>query len=280
MLSRTTLHNGSVTVIDVRCQTHIDERPFMECHECFSISYVRRGSFSYHSQGTSSDLVAGSLLVGYPGREFMCTHEHTCADACLSFRFAPEVAKSVTQGLDCWRCGCVPPLPDVLVLGELAQAAVEGRSDLGLDEIGIMFAARLAKLVRRERTKKSPPGPRDRRRSVEAAGWLDDHSHEAVDLEATASAVGLSSFYFLRTFSQVLGVTPHQYLIACRLRRAARLLTETSLPVTTIALDVGFNDLSNFVRTFHRAAGASPRAFRNAAKRERNFLQERLATRF
>ena len=44
------------------------------------------------------------------------------------------------------------------------------------------------------------------------------------------------------------------------------------------AFDVGFADLSNFVRTFHRAAGVSPRAFRRAAKGDRKIFQDRLAT--
>ena len=74
-----------------------------------------------------------------------------------------------------------------------------------------------------------------------------------------------------------LGVTPHQYLVRARLRRAARLLAEEERSITGIAYDVGFGDLSNFVRTFRRAAGVSPRAFRKAAKGERNILQDRLA---
>ncbi|MFL5313363.1 MAG: helix-turn-helix domain-containing protein [Myxococcales bacterium] len=44
--------------------------------------------------------------------------------------------------------------------------------------------------------------------------------------------------------------------------RAARLLLTTALPVTEVALEAGFGDLSNFIRTFRRAAGRSPRAFR------------------
>ena len=74
----------------------------------------------------------------------------------------------------------------------------------------------------------------------------------------------------------MLGVTPHQYLVRSRLRRAARLLAEEDRSITDIALDVGFADLSNFVRTFHRAAGVSPRAFRRAARGDRKILQERL----
>jgi len=112
---------------------------------------------------------------------------------------------------------------------------------------------------------------------VEAALWIDDNSHAEVDLEQAAKQAGLSPFHFLRLFSAVLGVTPHQYLVRSRLRHAARRLTEDDIAVTDIAYDVGFGDLSNFVRTFHRAAGVSPTKFRQASKGERKILQERLA---
>ena len=46
-----------------------------------------------------------------------------------------------------------------------------------------------------------------------------------------------------------------------------------------VALDVGFGDLSNFVRTFQRAAGVSPRRFRQAARGDRKILQDRLTAR-
>jgi len=64
--------------------------------------------------------------------------------------------------------------------------------------------------------------------------------------------------------------------VRTRLRRAARLLAEGDSPVTEVALDSGFADLSNFVRSFHRAAGTSPREFRRAARGERKILQERI----
>ena len=54
-----------------------------------------------------------------------------------------------------------------------------------------------------------------------------------------------------------------------RLRHAARLLADEERAITDIALDVGFADLSNFVRTFRRAAGVSPRDFRKLARGER-----------
>ncbi len=111
---------------------------------------------------------------------------------------------------------------------------------------------------------------------MEAALWIDDNSHEEVDLEQAARQAGLSPFHFLRLFSSVLGVTPHQYLVRSRLRHAARLLADHDMAVTDVAYDVGFGDLSNFVRTFHRAAGVSPSKFRQASRGERGIFAERL----
>jgi AraC-like DNA-binding protein len=49
-----------------------------------------------------------------------------------------------------------------------------------------------------------------------------------------------------------------------------------SAPVTDVAYDVGFADLSNFVRTFRRAAGVSPLKFRQASRGTRKIFQEQL----
>lgn len=88
----------------------------------------------------------------------------------------------------------------------------------------------------------------------------------------------MSPFHFLRLFAKVLGVTPHQYLVGSRLRHAARLLDDDTRSITDIAIEVGFGDLSNFVRTFHRAAGVSLRSFRHALRGDRRIFEERLAT--
>jgi AraC-like DNA-binding protein len=147
------------------------------------------------------------------------------------------------------------------------------RKDIALDEVGMMLGARFVSLVSgRDRTKVDPSA-RERGRVIETALWIDANAGHEVDLATAAAEAGLSPFHFLRLFRRVLGVTPHQYLLRSRLRRAARLLAEHDRPITDVALDVGFGDLSNFVRTFHKAAGMSPRRFREAARGERNFLQ-------
>ena len=153
-----------------------------------------------------------------------------------------------------------------MVLGELAQSCVEGASDARADEVGMLLAERFVATA----SQASPVQPnlttRDRKRAVDAAMWLEERSHEDVDLAEVAAEIKLSPFHFLRLFRSSLGVTPHQYLVRSRLRNAARLLADEDRSISAIALDVGFMDLSNFVRTFHRAAGVSPRAFRKLSR--------------
>jgi AraC-like DNA-binding protein len=277
MTSATLLTRPSIKVSDFRCSAAPDDKPFAEQHGCHSVSYVRKGSFGYHSRGRSHDLVAGSFLVGFPGAEFVCTHDHVCGDECLSFFLAPELVETIGDRSAAWQIGAAPPLSELMVLGELAQAAVDGNSDIALDEVGHLIAHRLVEVVSGEKRRRAAVTAQDRRRAVETALWLEAHSHREIGLEDAAAQAGVSAFHFLRLFSRVLGVTPHQYLVRSRLRRAARLLVDDDRGVTDIAYDVGFGDLSNFVRTFHRAAGMPPMKFRQAARGTRKILQERPA---
>lgn len=266
---------GPIRVIDYRCSAGPRSPTFTELHGSHSISFVRRGSFGYRTRGREFELVAGSMLIGHRDDEFECTHDHhACGDECLAFHLSPEVVASIGDASSVWRVGALPPVPKLMVLGELAQAVVDGTSDASLDEIGLWLAARFAELVADRPTDARPIRARDRRKAVEAAAWLEAHAHEDVDLARAADAAGLDPYAFLRLFGRVLGVTPHQYLVRARLRNAARLLADGPSSITQIAFDVGFADLSNFVRTFGRAAGVTPTEFRKVARGERKILQE------
>lgn len=278
MPATTTVHSGAISVIDYRCDAGPGDKSYVEVHRGYSVSYVRKGSFGCRTRGKSFELVAGSVLVGYPGDEYLCTHDHhVCGDECLSFHLAPELVEAIGDSSRVWRSGAVAPLAELMVLGELAQAAAEGRSDIGSDEAGMLFAARFVEQISGRGHEPVALSPLDRRRAVESALWIDAHAHQPVAIESAARYTGLSSFHFLRLFAKVLGVTPHQYLLRSRLRRAARWLAQDTRAITDVAYDCGFADISNFVRSFHRAAGVSPRRFRQAAKGDRKIFQERLA---
>jgi transcriptional regulator GlxA family with amidase domain len=83
-------------------------------------------------------------------------------------------------------------------------------------------------------------------------GWLDFRKSPA---HRTASRIGA----FLRTFQQLTGLTPHQYVRRMRLREAAVRLSTQQTKVLDIALDCGFGDVSNFNRAFRNEFGENPR---------------------
>ena len=271
------LQTASLAAVDFRCNARPGDQPYPEVHGAHSVSYVRTGNFGYHYRGHVYEMVAGSVVIGHAGDEFMCTHDHVEGDECLSFQLSSELVESIGDASPLWRSGRLPPIAELMVLGELAQAAAQGTSDVALDEVGVAFAARFVEIASQRKRGVARPNPRERRRAVEAAQYIDANAHEQLHLDDTARASGLSPFHFLRVFTNVLGVTPHQYLLRSRLRRAAALLAVGAAPVTDVALDVGFADLSNFARTFRRAAGVSATEFRNAAKGDRKIFQARLA---
>jgi AraC-like DNA-binding protein len=283
MRTTTVLARASLSVVDYRCDLGPADTPFVEQHQSHSLSYVRAGSFGYRLRGDAFELVAGSILTGHPGDEYVCTHDHVCGDECLSFHFSPDVVEAIDNRTAIWRTGALPPLPELMVIGELAQAIAAGRRESGpdLEELGLLFAARVVEMAGGRAWSRPGAHARDRRRAIRAALWIDAHAHEPIYLGRAAREVGLSPFHFLRLFAGVLGVTPHQYLVRSRVRRAARLLANQDdvRPITDLAFDVGFADVSNFVRTFHRAAGVSPRRFRQMANGDRKILQDRLDTR-
>jgi AraC-like DNA-binding protein len=276
MLSTTMLLDGPLRVVDYRCDAGPGEPPVPEEHGAWSLSYVKRGSFGCRCRGAHVELVPGSWLVGRPGDEYICTHDHRDGgDECLAFFFAPELVDELGARQRAWRSGGLPPLAELVALGELARAAASGQRDIGLDEIGLKLAERFVRLGEAP-TSAAAPRAADRKRAVESALWIEAHSADPIDLNALAKRSGLSSYHYLRVFAAALGVTPHQFVVRSRLRHAARLLADEERSVTDIALDVGFADLSNFVRSFGRAAGVSPRGFRQLARGDRKILQERL----
>jgi len=79
----------------------------------------------------------------------------------------------------------------------------------------------------------------------------------ALTLDEIAQAAGMSSFHFARVFRSMVGVPPHRYLTAVRLRHAARLIGQGA-SVTHTCYEVGFGSLSHFVTAFKKRYGINP----------------------
>jgi AraC-like DNA-binding protein len=114
-------------------------------------------------------------------------------------------------------------------------------------------------------------GGRLRDRAREAFGrvreYVDAHLDSRLDVQALAQMIGMSASHFSRSFHKAVGVSPHMYVLQCRVIRAQQLLATTQLPLAEIALTSGFSDQSHFSRRFHELIGVPPRKFRSLAGR-------------
>lgn len=95
-----------------------------------------------------------------------------------------------------------------------------------------------------------------------ALSYMEAHYQEPVSLEAIANAAHISKFYLIRLFKSHLGQSPYACLIDLRLRRAKILLASSSLPVSVIAEQCGFSNLSSFFHHFQQEQGCTPLQYR------------------
>ena len=86
----------------------------------------------------------------------------------------------------------------------------------------------------------------------------------AAEVAALSDACGMSPAAFRRSFHQAMGQSPQQYVQICQMRKAQQLLLLTDLPVTDVALAVGYQDVSGFNRRFLKTFGMPPRRYRQS----------------
>jgi len=99
-------------------------------------------------------------------------------------------------------------------------------------------------------------------RVEEAAQELATRDPRLFTILDAARIAGLSPSRFAHLFREEMGISPHAYAQQCQLRRAARLLTMTSLSVAEIAEQSGFENPFYFSNRFHKLHGCSPSAYR------------------
>lgn len=103
------------------------------------------------------------------------------------------------------------------------------------------------------------------RRMLRARDAIDRGYAEPLDIPTLAQIAMVSPAHFIRVFSATFGETPHRYLQQRRIERAAALLRDTDLSVSTVCTQVGFASFSTFTRTFKTILGQTPSAYQARA---------------
>jgi len=266
------------SVDDVVCFAGPQDRPYEEQHEHVAIAIVTGGSFQYRGStaGPGRELMTpGSLLLGNAGQCFECGHEHAQGDRCLSFRFSPEYFSAITKGVRRGRrerFGMLrlPPVRELSPLIAHAIAAARSSSPAGTiawEELGVRLAVEAVKVDSGRTPSRAPVTAAALARVTRAVRLIDGNAGGELTLASLATEAGLSPYHFLRTFEDLTGATPHQYVMRTRLRQAAARLLAEPAKIIDVALGCGFGDVSNFNRAFRAEFGVSPRAYRSGSGR-------------
>lgn len=93
--------------------------------------------------------------------------------------------------------------------------------------------------------------------------YIRAHLERDLSLGELAAIASLSSHYFSQLFKQSTGLTPHQYVIHCRIERA-KVLLKKNWSISEVATAVGFVDQSHLHRHFKRLVGVTPKVFQSS----------------
>lgn len=95
--------------------------------------------------------------------------------------------------------------------------------------------------------------------------YIGSHFSEQLSVADLAERAGMSEKYFSRRFKDMLGISPKQYIMQCRMNYASNNLLSTTDSIQNIALDSGYADIYSFSKAFKKYYGESPALYRNKA---------------
>ncbi|QCP48990.1 helix-turn-helix transcriptional regulator [Trinickia violacea] len=257
------------SVDDVLCTSGPHDKPFEERHGQVCVAMVTAGAFEYRSPAGAGLMTPGAVMLGNAGTCFECGHRHHAGDRCVAFRYTPGYFEQIAADAGIrsreasFAAVRIPPLRPLAPLIAAACAGVMSASSVAWDELALAVAGQALRLSAGMPATDARGVPETAlARIAPILRLIDSAPDDALNVERLAQHAGLSPYHFLRTFERVTGVTPHQYLLRARLRAAAQRLAQEHTKIVDIALDCGFNDVSNFNHAFRAEFGASPRAYR------------------
>jgi AraC family transcriptional regulator len=249
------------------CSAGPHDRPYQERHERVALALVVQGTFEYRSPAGDAVLYPGAYLLGNANEYFECGHSHSTGDRCIALHTRIEVFEEIAASAAGsahfrFRQPMLPARPELTELAIALPSMTRPSVAMGIDESVYDLMEKIVTLLRSAAPSGSRVAASDLRRLSPILRYIDRHAAAALELDDLAALAAMSKYHFLRTFRRVTGVTPHRYILSTRLRRAAAALAATRLPVASIALDEGFNDLSTFNRYFRRMLKMTPNQYR------------------
>ena len=161
--------------------------------------------------------------------------------------------------------------PQILHIGSALKAELETGCESGFlygESLGLALAVHFLRRYSISKTViREPSEGLQAQKLQQVIDYIHYNLAATVTLKEIAAVVAMSPYYFARQFKLSTGLSPHQYVIQCRIKRAKNLLAENKLPIVEIAHCVGCSNQSNFTAFFHKYVGITPKAYRKQTRR-------------
>jgi AraC-like DNA-binding protein/quercetin dioxygenase-like cupin family protein len=240
-------------------------------HPYFTLGLMRQGAGTLWCAGTARSLHPGDVVIIAPGD----VHTGGLGDdggllSYVALHVPVELVTTASQSRR--RSDGVEQIRSEVTRDPVMAAALR-RIDRALsasDDGAASSASAVAidLLVRRDRgemleTARSEPAFVRHTRALIESCYAEN---ARTSLDALASSAAVSPFHLVREFTRAVGLSPHQYLIQTRVRRACELLASRSA-ISDVAASVGFVDQSHLTAHFRRYVGTTPAAYQRGVSR-------------
>ena len=102
------------------------------------------------------------------------------------------------------------------------------------------------------------------KRVMVAKEIIESNYLQNIDLSSIAKECCLSKYFLIKSFKQVFNITPHQYHIRLKIKRAKELLLHKNLSISEVAAHLNYPNIFSFSRQFRAATNCSPSGFKKS----------------
>jgi AraC-like DNA-binding protein/mannose-6-phosphate isomerase-like protein (cupin superfamily) len=260
----TKLSGQSLAVIECGIQIcHSGHAAQRTMYRYYSAHFILEGKGIFRTGGASYELSAGQGFLITPGMicEYIADEEEPWKYVYATFKGADEDVLVHNAGLDDKNMIFSFPLEEDTVHDIYAMHSAGKKNEArGYDVTGY-FLLCMSRLVRQNLASDKRIGSNEDY-VKQACLYIKNHLSEIRSIEEVAMHVNIDRSYLYKLFRQYRSMSPSQYLMQCRLDRAAKLLENRELSISEIGFFVGFYDTPHFYRAFSAKFGTTPQKYR------------------
>jgi AraC-like DNA-binding protein len=254
----------------------------LHSHEAYELNFIEKAEGVRRIVGDSTEIIGNYDLVLITGRDLEHTWEQNdCASEQIreiTIQFSPGLLNDtllhktqfdgIREMFERARHGLCFPMIAIMRVYNMLDTLASGEQGFDAFLRFLTLLNALAGYTDQARTLSSSAFAKveptcDSRRVKRVQGYIAQHFSEKIRLEEIAELVGMTPTSFSRFFKLRTGAPFSEYLIDVRIGHAARNLIDSTMTVSEICYNCGFNNLSNFNRLFKQKKGYSPTEFRS-----------------